>query len=446
MACLADEDVAAEPAAHNGEASHDPARSRGTAGREHCLSDVPPTDLTDRELWAGIARGSVRVGVALLQQALEGGSDLFARDAADGATCAHRAAAHGRGWELHLLLALERAARLHTPGALRAVPSLLHAQDSAGRTPLALAAALGHTPVVRYLLSAWADPPLRARDARGGTALHDAARGAHLEAVRLLLRAGADPAAPDADGCTPLALADAAAQHGAEPSGGAVACSAGGVGRGELAQAARRAAQTLRWATERGEALHAARPSAVAWLRCRAASAVDRRLTPLTDALADEYCAPPLAPRAVRCAAGATVAASAAALFAPAWLSVPAVAASVWACARGARPMRKRGRQNLQAAAAAARGSWLGCRSEQRGGGDAGGGRGRADAISRETAVGVWWAALGSYTALGAGAWLAPATLGYAPGATALQTLGVQPPPRPRRAPAAPPPCVRCGV
>lgn len=73
-----------------------------------------------------------------------------------------------------------------------------------GQSPLHVAAALGHRPVVGILLE---DADIMAVDNLGRTALHIAAYEGHDALVRLLLEKGADPRATDNDGATALKLA-----------------------------------------------------------------------------------------------------------------------------------------------------------------------------------------------------------------------------------------------
>jgi cytohesin len=77
--------------------------------------------------------------------------------------------------------------------------------DVQGHTPLAGAAAGGHTDVLRLLLDRGADA--NARDGDGITALALAVTGGHRGAMELLIARGADPEARTRDGLTPLMLA-----------------------------------------------------------------------------------------------------------------------------------------------------------------------------------------------------------------------------------------------
>lgn len=70
--------------------------------------------------------------------------------------------------------------------------------DRDGITPLMLAAANGHTPVVKLLLQRWVDK--RAQDASGFTAAHHAAKNARQECMDVLLDAGAPLTAEDCMG------------------------------------------------------------------------------------------------------------------------------------------------------------------------------------------------------------------------------------------------------
>ena len=65
----------------------------------------------------------------------------------------------------------------------------IHRPDSAGHTPLLLAALSGATDIVRLLLGK--DAPLDAQDSQGNTVMHLAARGGHVTIVELLLDYGA---------------------------------------------------------------------------------------------------------------------------------------------------------------------------------------------------------------------------------------------------------------
>ena len=86
-------------------------------------------------------------------------------------------------------------------------------QTSRPLTPLIRASAIGHTELVRELLSDAVMSGPRALDERGprdSTALMFAAGGGHIEVVQLLVQHGADPFLVEAGGWTALdhALAD----------------------------------------------------------------------------------------------------------------------------------------------------------------------------------------------------------------------------------------------
>lgn len=87
----------------------------------------------------------------------------------------------------------------------RNVPVMIDVRDGQGRTPLAHAAAQGHTDAVRLLLEAGADVDLCGDDGR--SALHWSAVYGHSEVVVTLAGAAASPDSEDASGCTPLDLA-----------------------------------------------------------------------------------------------------------------------------------------------------------------------------------------------------------------------------------------------
>jgi hypothetical protein len=80
----------------------------------------------------------------------------------------------------------------------RAVPGLVRGTSDTigGRTPLHVAAALGHTAVAEFLLREGADVDARLTDSAdlpGATPLHLAAAAGHRDAAELLLGRGADP-------------------------------------------------------------------------------------------------------------------------------------------------------------------------------------------------------------------------------------------------------------
>ena len=176
--------------------------SAGAAGE----TLVSVESLCSASLWVRIAAGSPRDGIALLQQLLEAGHDLFAGDA-EGMTCAHHACKHARGWELHFLLAIERGCRERSPAELQGQESLLRMRTRSGESILHIAAAHGHEPVIRYLLTAWAGHELDGADARGRTPMHTAAARGHACVVKLLLRAGASITAEDISGACALRVA-----------------------------------------------------------------------------------------------------------------------------------------------------------------------------------------------------------------------------------------------
>jgi ankyrin repeat protein len=104
-------------------------------------------------------------------------------------------------------------------------PSLLHARDADGSTPLHCAAWKGHAEVARVLLDAGADHSLENDNTHwGGTPLHAAAHGNQKVVAELLIARGADVRLCSFNGRTPLeetiihqatAVAKLLAQHGA---------------------------------------------------------------------------------------------------------------------------------------------------------------------------------------------------------------------------------------
>lgn len=66
--------------------------------------------LTSPALWERILLGDASLGLSLLRERLANGAELLDRDHL-GRTAAHVAAAEGRPWELHFLLAVEKEAR-----------------------------------------------------------------------------------------------------------------------------------------------------------------------------------------------------------------------------------------------------------------------------------------------------------------------------------------------
>jgi ankyrin repeat protein len=64
-------------------------------------------------------------------------------------------------------------------------------RDNAGRTPLGLASAYGHSEVVKLLLNQKTKPDINVRDHFGISPIERAIFGGHLETAKLLLEAGA---------------------------------------------------------------------------------------------------------------------------------------------------------------------------------------------------------------------------------------------------------------
>lgn len=92
---------------------------------------------------------------------------------------------------------------------IRGSPHLMHAKEWRGRTPLHLAAALGHVDVAKWLIGSSAD--LNATDAKGKTPLHYAANEGEADVATLLIDGRADVNIADRAGRTPLDRAEAAA-------------------------------------------------------------------------------------------------------------------------------------------------------------------------------------------------------------------------------------------
>lgn len=181
------------------------ATDAGVAGQAAGGKD--DTDLLcSSRMWADLTQASPREGIAKLRLLLESGEDLFAADAS-GRTCAHLATEHARGWELHFILAIERACRERTPEQLQRQVTLLRVRTLSGDTLLHVAASRGHVALVRYLLTAWAGQEVNGGNNRGRTPLHEAAAQGHDQIVKLLLKAGVAVAPLDLDGARPLDVA-----------------------------------------------------------------------------------------------------------------------------------------------------------------------------------------------------------------------------------------------
>jgi len=249
-------------------------------------------------LWRRIEQGSPREGIALLRVLLQAGKDLFATDER-GRTCAHLAADLARGWELHFLLSIERASRERTPDRLRAQESLLRARTHDGDALLHIAAARGHVPVVRYLVTAWAGQDINGSNSSGRTALHEAAANDHYQVVKVLLKAGVAIDLVDLGGSRPEDLAPA----------------------GETKR-------LLREAKDKITQMREPRYGVVAYLRCQASYALDRVLTPVAYSLADTYTPPPLRRAPTLAAAAFPIVLALASFILPLPLSVAAILAS----------------------------------------------------------------------------------------------------------------------
>jgi ankyrin repeat protein len=88
---------------------------------------------------------------------------------------------------------------------LKADPSLLHARDKDGSTPLHCAAWNGQVDVVRLLLERGADASIENQNTHwGGTPLHAAAHGNRRAVAELLVARGADVNFRSLNGRTPL--------------------------------------------------------------------------------------------------------------------------------------------------------------------------------------------------------------------------------------------------
>ncbi|KAM3569616.1 hypothetical protein VYU27_008296 [Nannochloropsis oceanica] len=90
-------------------------------------------------------------------------------------------------------------------------PSLIHAEDVVGRSPLMMSSLRGHVEVSAWLLDHGA--PLDAVDVNKRTAMYNAASYGFVEVVKLLMERGADPSIGDCEGNVPII---AAAYYGYE--------------------------------------------------------------------------------------------------------------------------------------------------------------------------------------------------------------------------------------
>lgn len=81
-------------------------------------------------------------------------------------------------------------------------PSLIHAEDVVGRSPLMMSSLRGHVEVSAWLLDHGA--PLDAVDVNKRTAMYNAASYGFVEVVKLLMERGADPSIGDCEGNVPI--------------------------------------------------------------------------------------------------------------------------------------------------------------------------------------------------------------------------------------------------
>jgi|EP00624_Nannochloropsis_granulata_P002687 ankyrin repeat protein len=81
-------------------------------------------------------------------------------------------------------------------------PSLIHAEDVVGRSPLMMSSLRGHVDVSAWLLDHGA--PLDAVDVNKRTAMYNAASYGFVEVVKLLMERGADPSIGDCEGNVPI--------------------------------------------------------------------------------------------------------------------------------------------------------------------------------------------------------------------------------------------------
>lgn len=81
-------------------------------------------------------------------------------------------------------------------------PSLIHAEDVVGRSPLMMSSLRGHREVSAWLLDHGA--PLDAVDVNKRSAMYNAASYGFVEVVKLLMERGADPSIGDCEGNVPI--------------------------------------------------------------------------------------------------------------------------------------------------------------------------------------------------------------------------------------------------
>lgn len=108
-------------------------------------------------------------------------------------------------FEKQIIRAAKRGEADVVRALLRETPSLVHARDTDGSTPLHCAAWKGHVSVASVLLEHGADVNAANQNGHWGTTpLHAAAHGNQREVAKVLLAHGADVAVVNRHGRTPL--------------------------------------------------------------------------------------------------------------------------------------------------------------------------------------------------------------------------------------------------
>lgn len=125
-----------------------------------------------------------------VEQAIENGADLKAKESIFGNTALHNAAFNGNTKLANLILGKDK--------------KLVDIKNDTDETPLMRAAAHGRFPMVKTLTDKGAD--VKAKDVEGNTALHHAIMGGHKDIVSFLLGKGADINLKNKNNSTPIAL------------------------------------------------------------------------------------------------------------------------------------------------------------------------------------------------------------------------------------------------